>query len=99
MANSHNILGQTAISDHVHSRTPPRWGAEGTHGEHPPALARLAQPSRMPPASQAAPRGAKRQIGFLSAATQPTLKLLKGFSFFALERGGQVQGHSSLSSA
>lgn len=31
---------------------------------------------------------ARQQIGFLSAAARQTLKLLKGFSFFALERGG-----------
>lgn len=35
-----------------------------------------------------AARGARRQIGFLSAAERRTLKLLKGFSFFALEREG-----------
>lgn len=88
MANGHDVLGQTEISHHhIHIQAPPGQGAKGTHSVHPQAHAGLAQPRHMPPASQPAPRGAKRQIGFLSAATRPTLKLLKGFSSFALERG------------
>lgn len=86
MANSHNILGQTAIFNHIHSRTPRGWGAEGTPSVHPPAPAGFAQPRHMPAASPAALHGAKPRIGFLSAARWPTLQLLKGFSFFTLER-------------